>query len=1096
MRTVYALSENQLKARDPSVSVWVEASAGSGKTKLLIDRLLRLLLTGSPPGKILCITFTKAAASEMEERLLARLQDWAQSEDSFLKEELEAILGRSAQTEEENRARSLLLRVLDDPRGLKFQTLHAFCQSLLQSFPLEAELIPGFKVLDDTESRPLLQLALQKVLESQPQDMRRFLVRTMGTLPLENFVQTYVRAWGEGISSWEVSKDLNLDPGTSVKSLRENFCQGSSFPREHLLQAAKCLEEGGRTDLQRSQALSWWCQKTPDDRAEFALEYASNFLTKTKEIRQRLVTAKLVEKSPELLEILETEAQRIQRWINQETTYQYAESSNKLMDLGQKVAQTYKALKEEKSVLDYDDLIACAANLLENRESAPWVLYKLDGGVHHVLLDEAQDTSPAQWRIIKALTQEFFVGKTAQYHNRTLFVVGDGKQSIYSFQGADVSVFRKMRAHFIQTAPQQWRQVQLNRSYRSSPAVLKVVDSAFEPEKVCKGVQERRVIHEAFREKAPGCVEVWPLEKGEPEEGSNISGDVIASQKLANNIAQKLKHWIETREVFPSLGRPLAPGDIMILVQRRNHFLYALIRALKNKGVPVAGVDRLQLSEQLAIQDLIALGRFLLMPSDDKSFFQILLGPLFRLGHQDLYEISARRGKQSLWQAFKDASQKNEYKLFQPVVMELLSLLGRVDYSTPFEFFSSLLEAQQGRQRFLSVFGHSVSEILDAFLRMVAQHEAAHPASLQGFLHWFDQFSGVVKREISQSPDEVQVRTVHSAKGLQSPLVILPDSVRIPKVRDSLIRHEKGMAWMPPSKGHIPQTRYIQSAHQERIEQEYRRLLYVAMTRAENHLIVSGWSAKEDPEEGCWYDVVTRGLNSLPNVQMGQEGDLVFQENFEGVVVSENSANKKNPPLHKPLPAWASQVFEDKPEEVPLQKQTTQPRIESLEKGSWIHLLLEHLPRVSASQRRALARRLLSPSDVDAVSFELIYTEVSRLLENPTLQPLWASNARYEVPILGKLEGISRNVRLDYLAVTSEHVHVVDYKTDATPASQIQQISSSYIQQMAEYVFLLEQLYPNHTIKASILWTHSGVLQDLPLSLVKRYSEENILNVA
>ncbi|PFX14250.1 Deoxyuridine 5'-triphosphate nucleotidohydrolase [Stylophora pistillata] len=384
------------------------------------------------------------------------------------------------------------------------------------------------------------------------------------------------------------------------------------------------------------------------------------------------------------------------------------------------------------------------------------------------------------------------------------------------------------------------------------------------------------------------------------------------------------------------------------------------------------------------------------MPSDDKSLFQVLLSPLFRLTYEDLHGILAHRGKNSLWQSLKSLVKKNTESLFSPIVEELLSLLKRVDYSTPFEFFAYLLNAQKGRQRFLKVFGHGVLEILDEFLRVISHYEAKHSTSLQGFLHWFDHFPGEVKREHSQSYDEVQVRTVHSAKGLQSPIVILPDTVRIPKSQDSLIREEKELLWIPTMEGHIFQTRNSVSKHQVALEQEYRRLLYVAMTRAENHLIVAGWASKKRMEKGCWYHLVEQGMKKIPEAKESQEGSFILLDNCE-----ENSfdftKDKKPSVFLQPLPPWTNQSLDSQNKEEFLSLDTSETlKTKSLQRGSWIHLLLEHLPKIPATQWEKFARTLIPASVLRGKDFDDLYEEVINIQMLPSGKGLPAPKIQTE----------------------------------------------------------------------------------------------------
>ena len=576
----------------------------------------------------------------------------------------------------------------------------------------------------------------------------------------------------------------------------------------------------------------------------------------------------------------------------------------------------YRRSKRRAGLLDYDDLIESALGLLRTY-SAAWVHYKLDRGIDHVLIDEAQDTSPSQWGLVEALTQEFFAGEGAREVTRTLFAVGDPKQSIYRFQGAEPARFEVMRREFerrAQDAGQGWQNVALEVSFRAAPVLLEAVDMVFAGEdRLDLGLEGPAPAHKPSRSGAGGRVEIWPLEMGEKREAGDpfdppmdYLREDAAETALADRVARRIAAWLDRGEPVAPGGRRMRPGDIMILLPRRSGraFIPRVIAALKQAGVPVAGIDRMTLADELAVMDLAAIGDFALLPEDDLTLATVLKGPLFGFDDEALFELAHGR-KGTLWAAL---GKRRGTERFGPCFKALSALLGKADYIGVHAFFAGLLAEGGLRLKIAARLGEEANDPIDEFLNAALDYERRHPPSLQGFLHWLRSGEAEVKRQLDQrDPDEVRVSTVHGAKGLEAPVVILPDTTGIKTARNDphLLRDGDLLLW-PPSKGKDtidPYSKPVLEAHRKADDEERRRLLYVAMTRAADRLVVCGWNnSGRDLPDDCWYNSVRDRLRD----RMAPEDDpdwaepLLVMERRAGESEAERLAEDGKPVLPCP----------------------------------------------------------------------------------------------------------------------------------------------------------------------------------------------------
>src|SRR5512138_904410 len=1167
-RIVAEATALQRRAADPEASLWVSASAGSGKTKVLVDRVLSLLLRGSAPAKILCLTFTKAAAAEMANRLSGVLAGWVTADEAALRASVETLLGGPADDALLRRARSLFARVLDTPGGIKIQTIHAFCQALLARFPLEAEVAPNTRVLDDHEADELLETARVEVLaealagqgrlseeiavltahlqEDRFGEVIRQLIHERGRLAALKAARGNI----DRVAA-DVFALLRVDAEETVDGLTAAACEEAAFDRQSLMLAMQAWSQGSEAERKKARTLADWLAGDPATRAAAFESHSCLFLTQKGEMLKRLLTKQPAAAFPGALEAMQREAERLMALTERCNAVVVARATKALLVLGDAILAAYQRHKDARVVLDYDDLIHCAARLLGRHGGVSWVLYKLDGGLDHLLVDEAQDTSPEQWLIVERLTAEFFSGEGAREDRvpatsavlpRTVFAVGDPKQSIYSFQGANPAEFQRLRKLFserAQLARHRWRPVSLAVSFRSTDAVLRCVDAVFAPPAARDGVLfgEAEISHRAKRVGEAGLVEVWPPAppaETEDEEPWALPlpgrSDLAAPLRLARLVARRIWHWTvdpagadDPDCRLAARGRRLRPGDIMVLVRRRNAFLTALVRELKALRVPVAGVDRMRLNEQLAVMDLVALGRVLLLPEDDLSLACVLKGPLVGLDEDQLFALAHDRGGKRLWQRLGEmAAEDAAFAAARAFIEELAA---RADYVTPFELYALLLGAGRGREKLLARLGPDAADPLDEFLSLALAYERENAPSLEGFLHWLTAGELEIKRDLEQEHGAVRLMTVHGAKGLEAPVVILPDTLQLPNPPDGLLWLDDGKAapslpvWPVKSDYDLPVLGTARAARRLAQEQEYRRLLYVALTRAEDRLYVCGWQTKRGAAAGNWHELAEAALARL--AEAGEAEPVAFDfttelgadgwagpgwrlERAQQVpVAAERPKTIRAIAETSDLPEWARRPAGPEPAPpqplAPSRPAQMEPPSRSplgpddgrrFRRGRLIHRLLQSLPALEP-QRRAAAGRAFLDSPLHGLAGdegEEILAEALRVLEAPELAPLFGPGSRAEVPLAGLVQTVEGpqaiSGQVDRLLVEEDAVWLIDYKSQRPAPAEPGEVPALYLRQMAAYRALLTRIYPGRPIRAYLLWTDGPRLMQLSDALL------------
>ncbi len=1127
----------QRRAADPAVSAFVAASAGSGKTKLLTDRLLRLMLAGADPARIQCLTYTRAAAAEMALRLQSRLGSWVTLTDAALNDEL-AALGVVPSVTLCEGARALFARVLDAPGGMRIETIHAFCQSLLRRFPLEAQLSPHFALLEDRDADLAFAAAQETVLAGAHGVARQQdLAALAGLITLDEFDGLTRELRRGSLPGGDIAAALNCALGGEPDEAAR-MARAVAWPQEEEVRAAAqaMVRFGSPGVKERGEALCGWLGLPAAERIGQWDAWCRLLHNRdgTPTAPGRLVSRNVVAHLPDVVARLQAEQARIAALEDGRRAAAVAALTASLVRLAGPVAQAFAAAKDGAGVLDFDDLIRRASALLVD-PGAAWVLYKLDGGLDHLLLDEAQDTAPAQWAIAGALTAEFFAGAGAREGvRRSVFAVGDRKQSIFAFQGADPDAFDDWRARLrrrVADAGEGFEEVALDVSFRSTAPVLALVDAVFAAPAAAEGVGEAGALrHHPARAGHAGSVELWPLAPSRdvaapapwqvPEQGVRVED---GAHLLAEAVAARIAGETAGATRLESRGRALRPGDVLVLVRRRNAFAHALVRALKRRGVNVAGLDRMMLTEQPAVADLLALADALLLPQDDLAVATVLTSPLGFLDDASLMALAADRGAgERVWEVLhRRAHERPEWQASAAMLRELFA---RVDYVTPHALFVEMLGPLGGRARLLARLGEEAAEPIDELLHAALAYGAGHPPSLQGFLHWLRASGAEIKRQPEGAGDAVRIMTVHGAKGLQAPLVILPDTTGLPPDRDRLVWHPDGSATLPvwvarKELSCLAADRALAAARQRRRE-EHNRLLYVALTRAEDRLIVCGWQGRQMPADTCWYRLVAAGFARL-GAAVSDGAGLPWEGEVLRIATPQTA-----PPLRAParpvaadappLPAWAGSAPAWAPRPPPAEPVPPLPLAPSrpqdvtlgavpdadsplaardatglrFRRGRLVHALLQHLPALPPAARAEAAQRFLDrpgnalpPGEAAAIA-----TDALAVLNHPLLAALFGPEGRAEVPLTGIIAGRVVGGLVDRLAVLADRVLIADYKTGRTPPATAAEAPALYLRQMAAYRAVLQAIHPGRPVQCALVWTEGARVMPLPGALLDRHA--------
>jgi ATP-dependent helicase/nuclease subunit A len=1139
-----AVRATQARASDPKSSAFVSANAGSGKTHVLVQRVIRLLLNGVPPEKILCITFTKAAAANMAERVFSTLGHWVTLDDKAL----DAAIVDAGITRPDAilrmRARELFACALETPGGLKVQTIHALCTRLLQQFPFEANVPARFSVIDDRDQNEMMERANLKVLLDASRDPHSAAGRALNIamasaadvtfkdvvreacLSRDHFMAWTDSAGSADAAAAQMSAALDVDPADRIEEVEREIIDGPNLPRSRWREVTATLDAGSKSEQGHAARLRQALNSIGSAQVE---EYLGIFLTDERTPRKTVVTKKFGDTHPAIARLFELEGDRIGPLIERRRAVTTRDRTQALLQIATAAAANYRREKQERGLLDYDDLIDKTLAMLD-RVSSGWVHYKLDRGVDHVLIDEAQDTSPRQWDIVAHIISEFTTGEGARDGvTRTIFAVGDEKQSIFSFQGAAPREFdtrrRGLERKFVD-AGLKFDPVSFTYSFRSGPAILQSVDYVFREQAIYRSIHSAESgypIHNFLADAGPSLIDLWELQlpdKKEDMEGWRAPFDGISATspevRLAKRIQAEIRSLVESGTMTGPTGdrRPLRYGDMLVLVRRRGNAFDAVIQALKHANIPVAGADRLKLTEHIAIIDLMNLADALLLPQDDLALAVALKSPLFGLTDDDLFTLAWQR-KGSLRQALDHHAATGGK--FEAALHRLRACEARVLQETPFAFYAWLLGGDGGRARMLKRLGHEANDALDEFLELALGYERKAPASLQGFMAWLRAADTEVKRDMEISRDEVRVMTVHGAKGLEASVVFLVDTTTSPADTQRLklihlpldnapLHAPDVVVWAGKKADDPASVAAARAAMLVETEDEYRRLLYVAMTRAADRLIVGGCMPgnMNTIRRFSWYDLIDKGLgNSGLHLQTIETPDGVVKRysRLEDAAVPTGKAAALVPTAPTDLPAWLHaaappELRVDSPlrPSDPAAKEgqrirtgeSVMERARALQRGTLVHRLLQSLPDVAAERRRdAALKYLIRNADgwTDGER-EALARGVLALIGDPHFAPVFALHSRAEVSIVGRLDRPGRppalvSGQIDRLVVTPDEVLIVDYKTNHAPPGAGAQAPAAYVRQLALYRGVLQKLYPQLPVRAALLWTETPEFMEI-----------------
>ncbi|MEH6789638.1 double-strand break repair helicase AddA [Parasphingorhabdus sp.] len=1136
---IFPLKDRQIDAVEPRAHIWLSASAGTGKTQVLTARVFRLLLTEKvDPEHILCLTFTKAGAAEMAERINRQLAAWVRMEDTLLADDLAAI-GASTGPETRDRARTLFARVLDaQGGGLRIMTIHGFCQSLLASFPEEAGIASMFKPIEARDQKILAREALGDLLHEEEragrpeilEAIQRLSVR-MGEEATEQFLMTCatkadaMENLATGVLPF-VRSLLGLPIDGDAQTWLAQRCTDEAIDLRAITLLRDAMAEfGGKMEQERQLAIRLWLNLDPPNRAAALADVHLAWATKTTGAPPK-ATKGLLKALPDYDFIAGSLFDWSSGLLEQAALFEYADLYAGALQAGRAFYHRYADAKKLHGVVDFDDMIRMTARLLQKSDMAAWIRYKLDQRTDHILIDEAQDTNIAQWDIVRALAEEFFAGIGADPdRHRTLFTVGDFKQAIFGFQGTSPHNYASARTGFFalaEASEQKFGNLSLDRSFRSTPPILDVVDATLDQlshEQL--GLDQRVPEHRSNYQGAGGSVSLWkPVASG--RNGDDDDEESWASEEkrvFAQNLAVQIRQWLSPGNPLwlDRENRALQPKDILILVSKRDELSGLIVARLFAENVPVAGIDRIRLNQPLVVQDLLAAIRFVLQPNDDLNLASLLVSPLLGWSQDDLLARGYRgkaHAEQSLWEYLRRQGGLEEE------IRPLMQLLAMADFNTPYQFLETILSGpMQGRSKLLARLSHAAVDPLDELLATALAFERDHIPTLQGFLDWFDRGDVEIKREQVEGGNEVRLMTVHGAKGLQAPLVILANATFDPANKKSggfaiKLGEQAGLDLAYPVVPlRKPERVGVLAAHAAQADkiamEEHWRLLYVAMTRAEEHLVVAGTlgpRARGEVPELSWYAAIERGLMTLGCEWRDDPRWIAVRDyRVEGRNAVPGTGSDSDERLLDDTavsaPEW---LFLPAPEESRPPRPLTPSHLgpddasnpppdismrDAAERGILLHSLFQRLPDIAPERRHAVADRWLEKQKqvTDAARRAEMIDTVLAVMDNPQWVALFAPDSLAEAPIAAVVQDHVISGTVDRLLITDDHIYVVDFKTGRRVPGDAGQAPVAYLRQMAAYVAALQKIFPGRPIRAGLLYSHGPEMLEVPTELLERH---------
>ncbi|MBA4747165.1 MAG: double-strand break repair helicase AddA [Sphingopyxis sp.] len=1132
------LDAAQLAAVDPAAHVWLNASAGTGKTQVLSARVLRLLLLGTSPDAILCITFTKAGAAEMAHRIHERLALWVGCKDEELRTDLQAIGLDGLDRELQAYSRTLFARVIDSPAGaIRVQTIHSFCQSLLASFPFEADVLPGFRLIEGGEAKEARRALLAEMLSDAAEGARRRgwlgqLSRRLGEMAATAFVEKAAANFAGrpepklAPAAADLRAALGLPLGDKDDWLVARLNDGHVADADLAALVAAWSDWGTATAVKWLDTVAAWRAADAPKRRSMIADLYQTVMTQKGTLRSDYADGGKRGKLIAVADSADRVGAACSELLRLPAQMALADDLAAGWQLAAQFAGEWSHRKGAEGLAEYDDLIARTAALLANGELSDWIRFKLDQRIDHLLIDEAQDTNADQWTIADGLTGEFFAGLGVRDEARlpSMFTVGDRKQAIFSFQGTDPVAFENARQGFAVRAAAGERPfvpADLTSNFRSAPAVLEFVDrwladGGVAAMGIAPPVPDHHAFHGANR---PGRVELWPPlivapkgsedDSGDEDEGEGSDDSLRAatdpaSLKLARALADRIADWT----AHGIDGVAVRPDDILVLVRTRRALAARIVAQLQSRGIAVAGIDRFDLAQPLAVQDLLAALRFTVQPDDEYSLAVLLVSPLIGWGQQQLYDETAERGRTPLrqWIAARDTT------LCAHANARLALLRAEADYTTPYRLLDAILSGPlQGRRAMAARLGAEANDAIDALLAEALAFEMRQAPSIIGFLDHIERAPVEVKRQTDPRGGLVRVMTVHGSKGLQAPIVILADATGEPNANQLDVKFDiaawRGLPLFRTSKDDRPDQLEMawNDARRAQLEEHW-RLFYVAATRAERLLVVTGTlraTAKQLPEH-CWYRAAEQALLALKAEEIplpwddprglrlasapGNWGKRALSPGSKaaalvGGVLPDWAVRPPPEEARPPRPLAPSRLRED---DAP-QRPVGAGRAAAIRRGTLLHSLIERLPQLAPERRLAAAERWLAAQDAAIAAPEraAMAAEACEVLAHPDWLPLFGPRSLAEAPFSAVIEGgLVVAGTVDRLLVTGDAVLVVDYKTGAQVPARAEDVAPAYLRQMSAYAAALAAIFPGRRVAAALLYTSAPKLIALPAALL------------
>ncbi|XVN42115.1 MAG: UvrD-helicase domain-containing protein [Candidatus Rickettsia vulgarisii] len=1082
------MNELQQQASDPNYSVWVSASAGTGKTKILTDRVLRLLINNVPFEKILCLTFTNAAALEMQSRIRSKLEYFALIDTSKLVAELKSLLSKEPSNDKIQSAKTLYQKLLNSTYGISIYTIHAFCQKLLKLFAFEAGVSPEFEILDDITAQEILQKIKNQIyLSPEHSQLINFFLTNFHEVTINDIFNEIIQ---------QKIKFRKLF-SKKIDYLEETETTYTTHYHQELYDKIRSLFTKYSIDITDDQ------------------EILQFFLTKDFSKRKNILPKPLATKHPELLPELEYFQDKIFRLDQQHKINEIKNYSRSLYQLAKIFLDEYDTYKAKHSLLDYDDLIYYTQILLSNQDTKDWILYKLDGWISHLLVDEAQDTSPEQWQIITAIIEEFY--KSAK-HNNTVFIVGDEKQSIFSFQGADLDSFDTINKNLQQNfskANKNFRNITLEWSYRSTEEVINIVYIILYQ---IKNTTPQLFTSEnpkilPFRNTHNGRVEIWPLVKNEkedklfwptPEDYNNVETSIVNSvgfdarsdgakpinnmkatsddaskpqstnykTLLADKIAKFIKQQIANKKILHATNSPVKESDFMILVRKRDELVLEIIATLKKHDLQVEDIDKVTLDQNLSVMDLMSIAKFVLLPQDNLNLASLLKSPIIGMSEEELQNLAIARGKNSLWEYLKTVDE------YGAIYEKLCYFLQIYKTSNCGSFFALIVDCFDIRKILVASNGPNSNDLINELIYLSSNYSNNVDSLLQNFVYWFENNNIEIKRNL-ESSNKIKIMTAHASKGLQAPIVILCDTTSTPVNSNKFVWTEDGEMFSAIKSTNSPEFfRKLKEQQQEKELQEYIRLLYVAMTRAEDHLVVCGYQSNNSLPKNCWYELVSKAM-SIHGL-LDKNNIIIYETNNKEKITTSSQTNEI---ISEPISLSTSSHYKnfsfDRVLFNKIIKSTKKnysvksPLIanDHLQYGRIFHKILEDSAKVndfSTLSKHPYIQTL--PINLQ----EKIYKNIDKLLNNHEFTKLSSGQLKTEVTVGINLNDEPKIGRIDLLAIEEEKITIIDYKSDAHPPKTPDLVNESYIDQLNFYRHMIQKLYPDSEVICKILWLENG----------------------